>query len=55
MAPSAVEDQGPETIGADGTHLDIVIAVFDAADDEGGAGGVVLAHGRPIVQLLVVR
>ena len=37
---------GAGIVGVEGTHLDIVKAVSEAADDEGGAGGV-LAHGRP--------
>ena len=37
---------GAEIVGVEGTHLDIVKVVSEAADDEGGAGGV-LAHGRP--------
>ena len=40
---------GAGTIAVEGKHLDVVIPVWaEAGDDEGGVGGVVLAHGRPI-------
>ena len=44
---------GAGTIGVEGTHLDVVKPVWgEAGDDEGGAGGVVLAHGRPVVVVI---